>query len=58
MNQILDAVQTTYELQQEVNSYLGGISVRSPRTPAWFLNFGRNRAPSWLTSRPGYHRAP
>jgi hypothetical protein len=28
MNQILDAVQTTFELQQEVNNALGELSVR------------------------------
>eukprot|EP01043_Picozoa_sp_COSAG02_P059073 COSAG02_NODE_7459_length_3004_cov_2.064028_4_plen_73_part_00 len=29
MNQILEAVQTTFELQQEVNNALGELSVRS-----------------------------
>jgi hypothetical protein len=28
MNQILEAVQTTFELQQEVNNALGELSVR------------------------------
>ena len=37
MNQILDAVQTTFELQQEVNNALGELSVRHEPAAAYFI---------------------
>jgi|EP01043_Picozoa_sp_COSAG02_P079082 uncharacterized membrane protein YdcZ (DUF606 family) len=39
MNQILEAVQTTFELQQEVNNALGELSVRHEPAAASVRSF-------------------